>query len=567
MEAAIHFLYGQLPKITIDNAGDVFEIAEFLMIEELKASCIQKMKAVPVTLQNCLKLFLLMSTYDFYFQDVSDFILSHLTELFTMDEMLLLNKESIRYIITEPILSYVSREDCFRFLLKWTKLYSSRQSDFSELLSCLDSVNMDILNTVDLSYLSERNKLLCTNIPKASNMPCDVLLAYPPETVSGKKFYAYNFEMNTWFQSLPFQDNYYWPITGRATMKNQNTITRLSHKSKKVLFYNIQNKTLIEKSVEAAGCDEMPELKHLNLINNRLYCVRNVTHYIEKLVDEPIISLEEQFVLMVRDRFPRRVRRQRMEGCCLYEAEDEDDFEIKFQPLISMCGTAKSFCCLDGFACLLMNEMKELLIYAVNECSITKIDLSEYTTDEMSYIYPYHEGGLFVVTKAGILQIDIRMKGSEIISSIIDTWLIKKAEDKEYSEYWRSRNYPPRFEIVNDKIITITRCPEKYEYKFYYQMLPKEICLLDKEEKIEIVVPDLLKHDGDVHFIQMRLPKDSLRCHVDCPHCKHRDQVRYERDIDSDEYVCYADSDDDNMPDFYSGPDYYDDSSDDSYIF
>ena len=121
MEAAISFLYGQRPKITIANAGECLEMAEFLMIDELKSLCIEKMRSFPVNMETCFMLFLLVSTYEINIPRISDFILGHLPELFAMGEMLLLDKDSVMYIITEPMLSYVSRGDCFRFLLKWTK--------------------------------------------------------------------------------------------------------------------------------------------------------------------------------------------------------------------------------------------------------------------------------------------------------------------------------------------------------------------------------------------------------------------------------------------------------------
>ena len=579
VEAALNFLYGQRPKITIDNAGDVFEMAEFLMIDELKALCIERMRAVPVNLGSCLKLLLLMSTYDFYLQKTSDFILAHLTELLVMEEMLLVNKDAVQYIITEPVLSYVSRDDCFRFLLKWTKHCSRRHLDFPELLSCLKDVSKDVLASVDLSCLTEDNILLCNNLSNVSSTPCDILVSFPPDSVSGKhKFNVYSFELNAWFQSL-FQDNSYWSASSRSKLTNQNTFIKLSHDTKMVMYYNMEDKTLTEKRVEVAFCDERPELKHLNYINNKLYCVRSSTSYIEKLLKDPLEGfLAHQSGYRINDLFTLQdwegiKIRERMEGCTVYFAEDADEDKITFKPLISMRGTTKAFCMLEEFVCLIMKDRKELLIYAVNECLTVSVNLTEHTTDEVNNIFPCHVGGLYAVTKASILQIDIQMKNNKIITKVVDTWKMKKTDDNESSNNSESNRFPPRFEIVEDKIFTIARCPEKYEYIYFYQILPKKIGFLDKAEKQEIVVPDRMKRERDVQFLQMLLPKDSVRCHIDCPHCKQTDQGRYQiydRDDDSDEYAYYDDSDDVYVPAFYGyggyDNDYYD-SSDDSYVF
>ena len=87
----------------VDNVKEILEVAEFLMIKKLKRLCITRMKYIQIDKNNCWKMLFVASQYDFNLENVSDFIISHLQELLTMDEMLLVDKISVRYIISNPM--------------------------------------------------------------------------------------------------------------------------------------------------------------------------------------------------------------------------------------------------------------------------------------------------------------------------------------------------------------------------------------------------------------------------------------------------------------------------------
>ena len=586
MEKAIHFLYGQLPRITVDNADGIFEVAEFLMIEELKAYCMGKIKAIEVNVENCLQLFLLSNRYEFCLQHVQEFISSHLTELLPRNEMLMLEKETVRYIISDSVLSYVSREDCFRFLLHWTSYHSSRQSDFAELFSCFDADDLspDFLNTVGLDFLSQSDRLACSNVLRNSNAFCDVLVVYPP---SNNAFSIYHLKKKIWSQITIPVGYISWP-TYSVALKNQTTIARLSYYAKRISYYDIENKLQCTKTVQLKGTEEEVIRQgsvRLSSGHGRLYCVENY------ITDAGTFDKEHRSHNIVYGKRPTyydynaapqqvlstRKRKQFINACSIYVAEKEDDLNVHKEPLISVYGYATSFCIAGEFACLLMSEEEELIIYALNESIISPIDLSAYTTSSNSCVSPCPTGGLYVVTGADIIQIDIQIKDHFVISRIVDTLTeVKKEEESEirrrnaYSPQYEMNAYSPRYEIVEDKIIT--RCMASNEKKLFYQMLPKQIGLLDKEESIEIMVPDHLKHGRCEHFVQMKLSTNSPTCHVDCPHCKPKAKYHkypvcqpinqsYTRDYDSDEYdsdECHHFDDDYYDPDpYYESNDYY----------
>ena len=113
--SAIYFLYGRRPKISIDNAADILEKAEFLMIEELKAYTIRKIKSIEVEAENCFKLLFISSRYDVKLERVETFFKAHLQELLSKEEALHLDRDYIYYIFTDETLSYVGRQDLFLF--------------------------------------------------------------------------------------------------------------------------------------------------------------------------------------------------------------------------------------------------------------------------------------------------------------------------------------------------------------------------------------------------------------------------------------------------------------------
>ena len=564
VEAAINFLYGQRPKINTDNAESILEAAEFLMIEELKTLCIKKLKSVQVDSNNCLKLLFLTSRYDFYLEKLSDFILSHLPDLLPNDEMLLLDKESVRNIITDPMLSYVSREDYFKYLIRWTGHFAERDSDFPELLACLESedISSDVLNTVSLDCLSESNKLLCNSLSNTTDQQRNVIIAYPPQYSSGKYFlYAYSPVTKSWYQMLS-GDNSDWPNRPGIILTNQNTIVNFRSYRETLTYYNLHTGNKAEKSISVIG-DDVEITKTFDQIfanNDKIYCIRNNSCYTEKSesADAEEDEIDVDFMDFIRMQAlcggnemlalhlltaSRRNKRQMKNICSLYISEEEDDEKVVVTPVISVHGTVKSLCVTDNIACLLIPEMERLVVYAYEQQFVKKLDLSVYKLDDKSYLCPSLHGGVYAVTKSHILQIDIQLNTSSIIANVSEFLIPKQAND---DDYW-SRINPIKFEVLQDKVIAIEKSRGSYKNMVSYQCLPETVSVLGKEETFEIQLPERIAHES-LHFLQATLPKENLRCPLDCPHCKYKEtrELRhpaYERDSDSDEYIYYDDSD------------------------
>lgn len=321
---------------------------------------------------------------------------------------------------------------------------------------------------------------------------------------------------------------------------------------------------------------EVPVLKYLTVSDTNVYCVSNFSHVDEKNIEE--VDNKEMFIAHLLatqalygfcdlSQLPLLAalsgpRRKRINAACLYVSEQEDETEISLKPLICVRGSVQSVCVADGVVCLLIPERKQLIVYAERQHRATKLDLSIYVFDEKSYVRPCSKGGLYVVTQTHILQLAIHVNNSDIVASVSEIELEKKHDP---NDLWYLE-YPTLFEILNDKVIAVIKCRETFENQLWYQPLPENIKYLDKEEKFEIDVPEPLKGRSDIHFLQINLPKNSLRCPVDCPHCNYEDKTPsrymvydygrnyYERDCEFNEAVYYHDD---------SGDDDSDDDSED----
>ena len=169
--------------------------------------------------------------------------------------------------------------------------------------------------------------------------------------------------------------------------------------------------------------------------------------------------------------------------------------EVRLKRLLSVIGSVKPMCITGGFACLLISKTKRLIIYALLECVVSVFDLKEYNIENKSNIYPRPDGGLYVASKTDVLQVDIHVTNKGIRGIIIDTKIDEAIESDEY----RIRRYPPRHEIVDNKIITV-KCNEKHENELKYQMLPKKIGLLGKEEEFNIQIQAGVQNNYGYHL-------------------------------------------------------------------
>lgn len=140
------------------------------------------------------------------------------------------------------------------FLIKWTGHHPSRQSDFADLISCLDvkEISVEVLHKVDLGRLSEGDRLLvCNSLSCSSDSMYDTFVICPPESRPGKfVFYAYKLQSKSWYQIMLLNLSgafMYWPKGNPVALQNHNTIVRFNSQSKDVWFYDLATKQMTKE--------------------------------------------------------------------------------------------------------------------------------------------------------------------------------------------------------------------------------------------------------------------------------------------------------------------------------
>jgi len=127
---ALLFLYGKCPKLTNENIFNMFDLAEFLMIPNLKSFCCKWIKNVDINNDNVETLLHISSLFGVELEALEKYTRRHLDVLFAGDRLLSLTPESLEFLLTDQTLSYVTADERLVFILKWTQHSLKERSAF-----------------------------------------------------------------------------------------------------------------------------------------------------------------------------------------------------------------------------------------------------------------------------------------------------------------------------------------------------------------------------------------------------------------------------------------------------
>ena len=540
--AAIHFLYGDIPKVSIDNAADILEEAEFLMIEELKAYTIDKIKSMEVVAENCLKMVLISLRYNVKLEDAELFFKAHLPELLSKEEALLLDQEYVYSIFTDKTLSYVSRQDLFLFLVKWVAHHPARNEAFPELMSALklDYINSEGLDDVDMNSLNDENQTLCRTLAsKTCNLDNILIFCQAQQDYQNSTSYlhAFNADKSFWF-----------PIR----LSTSFGLEKACIENKMVLVYFKDNNTLCRFNL-CRNEENQKTFRWLGRLDEKYPSMPSSNGYISHLSQ----SADKLYVNKINSLAQTIGMPRLKQGAVstIYCNDTTDELNVCMKSLISVRGAVTQFGVTDEIVCLIVEGSKRLTVYAADVGIISTVDLSHVSIDYDTVLSAVCGGKIYISTNTHLVQVNMSKAGLAHKTSVRET---VHEGGKTIS---RGRQTCTRFEFTEDKRITVTKNSVNYKttLSYAYQKLPEDIDSEHNEEKVVIDLPETLKHCQNVRLLEAYLPSDAPRCPDKCPHCSFK--VRNDRTINKfylDQYYDSAllyDSDDLN---------YYDDSSDDS---
>ena len=507
--SAIHFLYGEIPNVSIDNAADILEEAEFLMIEELKAYTIDEIKSMEVVAENCLKMVLISLRYNVKLEDAELFFKAHLPELLTKEEALLLDQEYVYSIFTDDTLSYVSRQNLFLFLVKWVAHCPARNEAFPELMSALklDYINSEGLDDVDMNSLNDANQTLCRTLAsKTCNLDnilivCRVQRDYINDT---SYVLAFNADKSFWFQ-----------IRLSHCRIDHNSMKNAWIENKMVLVYLEDNNTFCrfnlctneENQKTFRWLDELDE-KSPYMPSSRGYkCVSHLSQSAEKLY--VIVKYIVKYTIDVG-----------MHTCVerihstIYGNDTTGEYNIYMKPLVSVKGGVTQFGVSDEIVCLIVRGSKRLTVYAADVGIISTVDLSHVSIDNDTVLSAVCGGKIYISTNTHLVQVKFK-------AGLAHKTSVRETVHEGGKNISRGRQHCTRFEFTEDKIITVTKIMKNYmpTLSCAYQKLPEDINSEHEEEKVVMDLPEALKHCQMVRFLEAYLPSGAPWCHAKCPHC------------------------------------------------
>jgi len=120
----------------------MFDLAEFLMIPELKSFCCKWIQTVNINDDNVETLLHISSLFDIELTTLTRYIRQHLDVLFAGDRLLSLTPDSLKFLLTDQTLSYVTSDERLLFVLKWAQHSLEERSVFLEEISLVKMLDV-----------------------------------------------------------------------------------------------------------------------------------------------------------------------------------------------------------------------------------------------------------------------------------------------------------------------------------------------------------------------------------------------------------------------------------------
>jgi hypothetical protein len=520
VEMALMFLYGNQPTFTMENACALIELSDFFLIPTLKAAVINWLKDIEISPDKCFELLKMCTLYDADLPHVHTYIESHLTELILRPEMTQLTEESVRYILSAKIFSYVSVDDKIRFILLWIKQDAQkRKSIINELFGLVDQTEIskalfneikDDLITLHFSDIQLLEKSVDENIKDRT------VIVMMPSFTCAHPFFCYDALQKKWYR-----------LESTAFTNLQTRIRCMCEECKIVPGYTSGAKYCIlthdEKvhflDTAADTCEEC------EIVINQEYCTNISPFY--NFTDggnifyahvDGIHLMDAKDYNACSDMFPYvpYVPNPFSDGTAendvyiparhstVYRGKVKDG-KIEMSPMFTLKNSTITNLCANQFIITVIIDQENCLVFDLNDHTLVKINVS---IDSDVDLHASKDGAILLNSHRCILI--LRAQGSSSCSKYIVRQISFVNSDATYK-------------FFNGYFIRFFR-------KDFYADFQMEIARYDSMKCADSIVdliwePCLLPKtdccDAPNHkFTEMSFPRDKLRCDIDCPHCK-----------------------------------------------
>ena len=485
------------------------------MIDELLRLCEKKIKSFTVTSQSCLTLLFISSRFDIPIPNLENFYLSHLPELMKQTQMLEIDKEAVRLLLTDQTLSYIAKGDIIKFLLRWASFHPDRKSDFAEMLSYLekDDFTAEIMTTVHGTY-PDLEKLIDEVHPNChltngetkvmlSNNGYETIVIYPPDKkLSTLMFHGYSMKHKCWFKipvesELTEQDR---PIVAEG----KDTIYTLDMCTETMSVFNIKSgQSYQKKLVFQEGAHILAFQVPMTVSEETIFIAKNF-HDIVLNTDAGNVSHYDGPPDLIRFETKSMV----------YASANIENTEINMDSLFSVDIQIDKMCVAGNLLCLLSHTSYQLIVYCLKKKLKAAIKLPPCILQDNDGIFTSSGNHVYILADGFIVDIEFQTLPKKIL------WKVQTIFPNEL--FFSSA--VSFHQIMQDKMIGQTKDDKTQARTLKWQKIGSENVPATNEEPLyDIDIPEKIPYSDKHRLMHLKLPKETLKCHIDCPHCKDKD--------------------------------------------
>ena len=576
VEAAVMFLYGKCPDITMDNIAYLLYLAQFLLISNLKALCVKWLQAQTVDWENVVKFLHLSSLYGFELPACDTYIIERLDECLENQQLLTLTKESVEYLFSNKTLSYVSSDIKFKFIRKWTHyLYDARQRHFPDLLRLINIADVSPTHIQDIKcdplFSSFEIEADLSVAPQTLNQPVLFMKA-----LSGSAdFWAYDLERELWFGFQSTQNDKCYDVLYVDDNSSNNILvysSRKAYNKVSIIIHDITNDNVKESDLVDGYNNEKLKHGHICIQNSTAYFVAsdNVSipkyhypieeiqhmHHCQGLLMMNMMGVSIPGALSLVGLGNSEYRKRTMVSTLYMGGVNLTGGDTRMTPVLSVPFdiSDKLFVNKANVVAWLFDR-KELYLFDANIFSLERLSIATTSDDTLrasdSGFVLYNRKRLVDISRQQGPSLTSRYKVKEIILNIP----AKEDVDAVRYEYTFLENMWTRHtgRYYGNEVLTV-------EYAIHE-------ALKTSESISNITWIPMQTVDGQTYHsflenaVKTCLPRSMLKCHVKCPHCERRSRERCTSNTGRNYVVNWGVYDDDSDIDssVYGGYDGFDD--------
>ncbi|KAH3831992.1 hypothetical protein DPMN_105266 [Dreissena polymorpha] len=514
VETAVTFLYGLTPNVCEKRLTELFDLAEFLMIPNLKALCVKHAENIPVNIDNLKNLLELSSLYEFENRSVSQYVKSYLNEILQSDVLISATNEFIEELFTNETLRYVSMDTRLQFLIRRSQVCGTARTSIQTLLRLinLNEISASTLLLAMEAFVIDDLKQISPEVQKKTYplTPRDCIVIF--KSHSSEPYKLFDISNDQWFNASFSLD-----LDKASDVKYIFFFSSQPHKYGVCLLSKIQIVNLSECSSRFI---EFPNDGHGSFSH---ICANETTVFVCK---SNIINKQSKKDLPEWER-------ELLKQWALFWTDTPYDEDLKFEVYVGTYHDYSMNIHIESKFSLKSNRGLKMYINESNICifitheniilynAITyELDTIDIKASFNDNVVPLKDGFVIHGVKRAIciqrvfgpnLKCRFRIRTFDLPGSNLGD-MINPCSIFHYrlvGDLWL------RHRVTNSEDI-FEKATERYSLHWIADLG------LMKWERMTAVDEDLLRKlfSYEQNVLLMTIPSENLRCHIYCPHCK-----------------------------------------------